>query len=153
MPASAIDAPSGDAAQFDSEALWTKTRAQLRPGTRVLMVRGGDAAGQPTGRDWLAREIAAAGGVCDTVVSYRRLPALFGEAERLVAVEGAAGHAIWLFSSSEAVANLRRALPVTHWGSARAIATHPRIAQAAREAGFGDVRVTLGHTWRRWSRR
>ncbi|MFS2055745.1 uroporphyrinogen-III synthase, partial [Variovorax sp. CT11-76] len=31
-------------------------------------------------------------------------------------------------------------LPATDWRAARAIATHPRIAQAARGAGFGTVR-------------
>jgi uroporphyrinogen-III synthase len=43
---------------------------------------------------------------------------------------------IWLFSSSEAIAHLPIGLD---WGQARALATHPRIAQAAREAGFGQV--------------
>jgi uroporphyrinogen-III synthase len=142
VPASAIDAPPAVPGQFDSEALWERVRAQMRPGTRVLVVRGGDASGQPTGRDWLAREIAAAGGVCDTVTAYRRLAPSFGDAELRTAAEGAAGSAIWLFSSSEAIANLRRALPATGWQSGRAIATHARIAEAARDAGFGRVRVS-----------
>lgn len=142
VPEAAIDAPPADAVQFDSETLWASVSAQVRPGVRVLLVRGGDAVGKPTGRDWLAREIAAAGAACDTVVAYRRLPALSDEAGRRAAVEGASGNAIWLFSSSEAVANLRLALPTQGWGSARAIATHPRIAEAAREAGFGSVYVS-----------
>jgi uroporphyrinogen-III synthase len=142
VPASAIDAPPDDAEQFDSEALWARVQPQVRPGARVLIVRGGDASGQPAGRDWLAREIAAAGGVCDTVVAYRRLLPFLSAAERQAAAEGAAGHAIWLFSSSEAIANLCRALPATSWRSARAIATHPRIAETARNAGFGTVRVS-----------
>jgi uroporphyrinogen-III synthase len=49
---------------------------------------------------------------------------------------------IWLFSSSEAVANLVASLPGQSFGQARAVATHPRIAQAAREAGFGCVLKT-----------
>lgn len=139
VPAERIDAPPPDAAQFDSEALWALVRAQLEPGTRMLMVRGGDASGQPAGRDWLTREIHAAGGLCDTVLAYRRLAPTFGDRERRIAAEAAHGPAVWLFSSSEAVANLCRAMPATSWRGARAIATHPRIAQAARRAGFGTV--------------
>jgi uroporphyrinogen-III synthase len=142
VPASAIDAPPADAEQFDSEALWARVQSQVHPGARVLIVRGGDASGQPAGRDWLAREIAAARGVCDTVVAYRRLVPSLGAAERRAAAEAAAGRAIWLFSSSEAIANLCHALPATSWRSARAVATHARIAEAARNAGFGTVRVS-----------
>ncbi|RZL65585.1 MAG: uroporphyrinogen-III synthase [Variovorax sp.] len=136
-----IDTPAADNGRFDSEALWERVSAQVRPGVRVLIVRGGDAAGRPTGRDWLADEVAAAGGQRDTVVAYRRLAPAFGAAEMRLAAEGAAGEAIWLFSSSEAVAHLVRAMPSTDWGNARVVATHPRIAEAATGAGFGDVRL------------
>lgn len=139
VPADRIDAPRPDAMQFDSEALWAMVRTQVEPGTRVLLVRGGDASGRPSGRAWLSIEIAAAGGVCDTVVAYRRLAPAFGDAQRRIAKEGADASALWLFSSAEAVANLCRAMPAMSWRGARAIATHPRIAQAAREAGFGTV--------------
>lgn len=143
VPQSAIDAPAADAAQFDSEHLWALVAHQVRPGVRVLVVRGGDAAGQATGRDWLAREITRAGGTCDAVAAYRRLPPTFGEAERQLAAAGASGAATWLFGSSEAIANLCRLMPAVGWQSARAIATHARIADAARAAGFG--RVQLSH--------
>lgn len=142
VPASAIDAPPADAPQFDSETLWRLVAPQVRPGFRLLIVRGGDAAGQAAGRDWLAREITAAGGRCDAVAAYRRLPPSFGEAERRLAAEGASGAATWLFSSSEAIANLCRLLPTVGWQSARALATHERIAEAARAAGFGRVHVS-----------
>jgi uroporphyrinogen-III synthase len=49
---------------------------------------------------------------------------------------------VWLFSSSEALSHLPSHALVTagaDWSQARAIATHPRIAQAAREAGWGVV--------------
>ena len=141
VAASRIDAPGAEAEQFDSEALWARVHAQVRDGTRVLIVRGGDASGQPSGRAWLAREIAAAGGVCDTVVAYRRLAAPLDAAGRALAGQGARGEALWLFSSAEAIAHLRDALPGQDWTAARAIATHPRIAEAARNAGFGTVRV------------
>jgi uroporphyrinogen-III synthase len=141
VPEEAIDAPPADAARFDSEALWERVRSQVGAGVRVLIVRGGDAAGRPAGRDWLAREIDSAGGTRDTVVAYRRLPPAFDDAARTLAHEGAAGRAVWLFSSSEAIANLRLALPELDWGAACAVATHARIGEAARGAGFGTVRV------------
>lgn len=139
IPLAAIDTPPEDAGQFDSETLWAAVRSQVRVGTRVLIVRGGDAAGRATGRDWLAREIEAAGGVVDTAVAYRRLAPAFGPAERALASEGAAGRARWLFSSSEAIGNLCRVLPEQSWQAACALATHARIAQAAQAAGFGVV--------------
>ncbi|MDM0070865.1 uroporphyrinogen-III synthase [Variovorax sp. J31P207] len=142
VPPAAIDAPPADAAQFDSEHLWARVADQVRPGVRILIVRGGDAAGQATGRDWLAREILAQGGACDAVAAYRRLPPPFGEAERRLAAEGASGAAAWLFSSSEAIANLCRLMPDAGWQQARALVTHERIAEAARAAGFGRVQVS-----------
>ncbi len=141
VPESRIDAPSFDAGQFDSEALWACAGTQIGPGSRVLIVRGGDAAGRPTGRDWLAREVRGAGGRLDTVVAYRRLAPDFGDAERQLAAEAASDGAIWLFSSSESIGHLRCAMPTTDWRAGRAIATHPRIGEAAREAGFGTVGV------------
>ena len=39
----------------------------------------------------------------------------------------------------QAVRALRAALPGQSWAQARALATHPRIAAAARKAGFGLV--------------
>jgi uroporphyrinogen-III synthase len=142
VPASHIDAPSAEAERFDSEALWTQVQAQVGAGTRVLIVRGGDGAGRPAGRDWLAREIGTAGGSVDTVVAYRRLAPVFGDAERRLAAAAADDGTAWLFSSSEAIANLGRAMPGIDWHAARAIVTHPRIAEAARKAGFGRVRLS-----------
>ncbi|MEJ8854252.1 uroporphyrinogen-III synthase [Variovorax robiniae] len=142
VPAARIDAPPEDAAQFDSEALWTRVQPQVRPGARVLILRGGDAAGRATGRDWLARQVEAAGGVVDTQVVYRRLPPTFDAEGTRLAMEGARGEATWLFSSSEAIANLCRALPGTAWHAARAVTTHARIAQAAQAAGFGLVHTS-----------
>lgn len=142
VPPDRIDSPAHDSGQFDSEALWARVKSQVAPGTKVLIVRGGDAAGQATGRDWLANEIDAVGGIHDTVVTYRRLPPVFGAAERAIARQGASGAAIWLFSSSESIANLQHAEPTLRWSDARAVVTHARIAQAATAAGFGTVRLS-----------
>ncbi len=66
------------------------------------------------------------------------MPAIDDDA--LAQAQRAAGDgSVWLFSSSEAIANLGRLLPQQDWSGARAIATHERIAQAARNAGFGVV--------------
>lgn len=140
--AACIDIPALDATQFDSESLWAVVHGQIGPGDRVLIVRGTEAgaAEQGTGRDWLARQIQAAGGQVDFVVAYTRgAPGWSAEQQaraRAAAVDGS----LWLLSSSQAVDNLRAALPGQDWTQARALATHPRIAQAARVAGFGSVR-------------
>ncbi|RYF35155.1 MAG: uroporphyrinogen-III synthase [Comamonadaceae bacterium] len=139
VPPDRIDMPAPDATRLDSEALWERVQKQIGPGARVLIVRGGDAAGNATGRDWLANEVTAAGGERDTVVAYRRLQPAFGAAETQLAAEGAAGRAIWLFSSSESIGHLLRAMPGVPWSGARAVVTHPRIGEAATAAGFGAV--------------
>ena len=145
MPRTLIDGPAPHAPQFDSETLWRQVAAQVRPGDRVLIVRGrsggvhdGDTAGN--GRDWLARQIEAAGGQVDFVVVYERGAPRFTPAQVALAQQAAADGSVWLLSSSEAVQHLAEALPAQGWGAARALATHPRIAQAARDAGFGTVR-------------
>jgi uroporphyrinogen-III synthase len=140
IPAVRIDAPPGDAPSFDSESLWDLVREQVAPGTRVLIVRGGDEGGRANGRDWLARQIEGAGGVVETIVAYRRLAPRLDAPARDLAASAAADGSVWIFSSSEAVANLCHAVPAADWHAARAVATHERIAQAARAAGFGDVR-------------
>jgi uroporphyrinogen-III synthase len=134
-----IDAPGDDATQFDSEALWARVGAKVRPGQRVLIVRGGDATGQGTGRDWLADRLADAGGLVDRLIAYRRLAPVLSEAQRAQARRAATDGAVWVFSSSEAVGHLVRQFPAQGWNGARAVATHPRIAETVRRAGFGVV--------------
>lgn len=139
VPPLQIDAPGLQAAQFDSEALWALVSAGLRAGDRVLIVRGGDASGQATGRDWLATRLEAAGALVDTVVAYIRDLPRWSEAQHALARTGACDGAWWLFSSSEGIGNLRQLVPGQAWSQARALCTHPRIADAARAAGFGTV--------------
>lgn len=146
VPPDCIDGPAPDAPQFDSEALWQQVAAQIRPGDRVLIVRGRSAtaqrahdSSQGNGRDWLARQIEAAGGMVEFVVAYQRGAPHFSAHEVALAQQAACDGSLWLLSSSEAVAHLAEALPGQHWGAAHALATHPRIAEAARAAGFGTV--------------
>ncbi|WP_342616856.1 uroporphyrinogen-III synthase [Rhodoferax sp. GW822-FHT02A01] len=142
-----IDAPDAGASQFDSEALWQVVRQRVQTGWRVLVVRGSTEAepldtedmGKGVGRDWLAQRLVEKGATVDFVVAYERCaPVLKPGAVALVQL-AAADRSIWLFSSSEAIANLRAAAAGVNWRAARAVATHPRIAAAAREAGFGVV--------------
>jgi len=139
IPVSRIDAPAQASGRFDSEALWALVRSQLTKADRVLIVRGGDADDRQTGRDWLARQIESVGAVCEQAVAYRRLMPAFSERDRRLAEAAATGDAVWLFSSSEAIGNLLHWLPTVSWNRACAVATHPRIAQAALDAGFGRV--------------
>ena len=92
-------------------------------------------------RDWLLQKWQAAGGRVDVVNVYeRRAPKL--TAEQLQLAKAASGDgSVWLFSSSEAVANLvgNAALANADWTRARAIATHPRIVQTVQAAGWGTI--------------
>lgn len=138
-PSDLIDEPGPDAPQFDSEALWAQVQSQVQPGSRVLIVRGADAQGRPAGRDWLAKQLRAAGVLVEEVAAYRRACPVFDTASRVLAVAAASDASVWLFSSSEAISNLLELLPAQDWSAARAVATHERIAQAALSAGFGRV--------------
>ena len=141
-----IDSPAEDADQFDSEHLWPVVAPQVHAGSRILIVRGlsvdappggGPVAGN--GRDWLIRQCEAAGARVEGCVAYERRPPVLAEGDAQRMLEAATAGSVWLFSSSEALAALRVLQPQAHWGAATALATHPRIAQAARETGFGRV--------------
>lgn len=139
-PPARIDTPDVAAGeQADSEALWARVQGQIRPDTPVLIVRGGDAQGRPAGRTWLAGQLAAAGAQIETVVAYRRAPPLWDAEQQALARAALQDGSAWLVSSSEAAANLSRLMSGLPLQNARAIATHPRIADAARAAGFGAV--------------
>lgn len=147
VEASCIDVPARQSGQFDSEALWALVQRQVHAGDQVLIVRGTTHVADTTeasseegdGRDWLAGQLSGAGARVQSVASYQRaLPELGAQGlalARAAAVDGS----IWLISSSQALANLQRLLPDQRWDRARALVTHPRIAQAAQAAGFGVV--------------
>lgn len=131
----AIDEPVPGRA--DSEGLWAAVAARGWVGCRVLVVRGED------GRDWLADRLRAEGAEVDYLAAYRRAPPRPGaEGEALLrAAESAPERHAFVFGSSEAVAQLRALRPGADWAAAAAFAGHPRIAEAARAAGFGTVQV------------
>lgn len=160
VPAAQIDAPAPDAPQFDSESLWQAVGARDWQGQRVLIVRGcsagAGAAAVSSGRDWITRQWLAAGAQVDFVGVYQRRAPRLSEAQLQRAQAASADGSVWLFSSSEALAHLRQqaGLAGVDWRRARAIATHPRIEQAVRAAGWGvvvasrpalqDIQATLG---------
>jgi uroporphyrinogen-III synthase len=135
-----VDAPAPEAAQFDSETLWQEVASQVADGDKVLIVRGADAQGTSSGRDWLAQQLAGAGAQVDVLAAYQRQPPRLDEAQLAQARQSdAPAGCIWLFSSSQAILHLQEILPGQDWTRGRAVATHARIAQAARQAGFGVV--------------
>ena len=144
VPSDLIDSPDSDATQFDSETLWNIVKNQVKPGDKVLIVRGsssnakGAESVKMNGRPWLADQLKAAGVQVDIVISYERNVPTFDAAELALMRHASTDQSIWLLSSSEAVANLKTISDLS-WSNAKAIATHPRIAQAARDAGFGVV--------------
>ena len=150
VPAGRVDSPPEHAGQFDSEALWAQVGDRIKPGDRVLIVRGDSGADEATaepsrpgvGRDWLAQQLMRAGAWPSFVVAYRRAPPTWDAAQQAIARAGASDGSVWLLSSSEAVTHLRDLLPGQDWSGARAVATHPRIADAARQLGLLQVVVT-----------
>lgn len=156
VPEACIDSPPADALQFDSEALWVRVASQVQANRPVLIVRGQDARDTPgaaahdapflddkpingSGRDWLARQLQAAGVPARFVVAYeRRLPRWSVE-QIAQAQHAATDGSVWCFSSSQAIQHLALCLPQQDWSSARCIATHDRIAQTARELGFAEI--------------
>jgi uroporphyrinogen-III synthase len=134
-----IDAPQPHAIQFDSETLWLRVAGQVTAGQSVLIVRGAEQGGEGAGRDWMADRLLAAGARVQHVTAYVRLAPQFSPEQMAQARRGADAATVWLFSSSRAIAHLQALLPGQDWSKARAVATHPRIAQTARDAGFGVV--------------
>nr|WP_319563979.1 uroporphyrinogen-III synthase [uncultured Rhodoferax sp.] len=148
VPAPYVVSPSEQSGQFDSEALWQQVQTQVQPGDKVLIVRGRNLAEDGVswaendagvGRDWLAQRLTDAGVQVDFVVAYQRGAPVWNTQQCAMAHAAAADGSVWLFSSAEALGHLKGLLPAQDWSQARAVATHVRIAQAARDLGFGRV--------------
>lgn len=139
--------PGADAAQFDSEHLWPVLHALPWQGARVLIASGGTG-DQAQGRQWLSQRWREQGAEVQAVLCYQRGPAQWSTTEReraLRALQHPEQH-LWLFSASAAIDHLvRHQLPTlassaTSAGEAlhhlRALCTHPRVAETARQAGI-----------------
>ena len=134
VPQAAIVAPASDAQQLDSESLWARLQGRDWRGASVLIVSG------EGGRDWLAERLRQAGATVESLPAYRREAPVFAGDSALCLTQALADAAVvWLFSSAEAIANLERAAGAGRFARSRAVATHPRIAERARAAGFGRV--------------
>lgn len=121
----------------ESESLWMQIRHEPWQGRHVLVVRGEE------GRHWLAQQFQVAGATVEFLVAYQRHPPELDAACEVLltqTLQAPRGH-VWLFSSSEAVGHLRALAPHGDWASSQALATHPRIAQAARALGFAQVAI------------
>ena len=146
-PADLIDSPAAEAQQFDSEALWALVSGQVTAVARasidatasVLVVRGADAEGQMAGRDWLTLQLTNAGVQVLQTVAYGRQPSVLSAELKARAHASLTDGSWWLFSSSEAALYLQQCCPALNLGQARALATHPRIAQKLLAAGWGRV--------------
>ena len=134
-----IDAPGQDAAQWDSEHLWARVQHQITHGKKVLILRGSDVGTASASRDWLAQQIDNAGGTVEIAITYQRRRPVWSAAEKAAALQHSRDGSVWIWSSSQALGHLLQLLPGHDWSHARCVATHPRIAQAAHEAGFGVV--------------
>jgi uroporphyrinogen-III synthase len=137
VPDDRIVAPPPSAAQFDSEALWTRISGWRWTSRPVWIVRGNG------GRDWLGQQMRLAGADVRVVQSYgRAAPALtVDERPLLAAAQADPARWVWMFSSSEAIDHLDAIAPDADWHAGRALASHPRIAQRAMALGFGAVTV------------
>ncbi len=123
-----------------SESLWPLLQAMQPAPRRVLLLRA------QSGREWLAGKLQAAGCTVSALAVYTR--SAFSPAEQLrlqLAAAAAAGLASVISSSDavDALAQMFGAQPdVLHaLRAGPALASHPRIADRLRAAGFG--RVTL----------
>lgn len=146
-PVERIDSPDEGAPQFDSEALWALVEGRVRAAVHasngaqpaVLIVRGADADGHLAGRDWLALQMEAAGLKVLQTAAYVRRPPRLSPAQQNRIRQAMGDGSRWLFSSSEAALFLRQACPDLPLDQAKALATHPRIAQKLKESGWPDV--------------
>ncbi|RZJ10723.1 MAG: uroporphyrinogen-III synthase [Rubrivivax sp.] len=132
VPAGCIVQPAVDAASLDSEHLWLELEPRRQwAGARVVLLRGDG------GREWLAERLTEAGAQVEALTVYHRAAPRFEPAEHalLTDVLDRPEGFVWLFSSAEAVGHLRG----LKLAGQRAIATHTRIADAARDAGFAPV--------------
>ena len=136
VPLALIVSPPAEAGQFDTEALWQCLQPRRNwAGASVQVVRG------EGGRDWLADTLHSAGATLAFVTAYRRVLPDWAPAEQamLSAALAAPHDHAWLFSSSQALRHLGQFASGADWSASRAIATHPRIAEAVKRAGFAQV--------------
>jgi uroporphyrinogen-III synthase len=117
--------PAADTTQ-DSESLWLKLGQALRPGAKVLLVRG------EAGRDWLAQTLAAHGFVTHIYENYRREPAQWSASAIATLRQWQAFGTLgtWLFTSAQGLSAIQAQWVAHDMGNARpesAVVIHPRL--------------------------
>ena len=133
VPAELIVQPPADSPSLDSEHLWPELADRDWIGRLTLMLRG------EGGREWLAERLREQGAETRDFHLYRRVCPQWNAAERACFDDAVAARHVWLLSSAEALGHLRALAPDVDWQTQRAIATHERIAAAARALNFGHV--------------
>jgi uroporphyrinogen-III synthase len=141
VPESQIDQPAHQAAQLDSESLWQVVSNQVSPGMRVLFIRGADESGAIAGRDWLAQQLENAQAQVQAVAAYRRVPTQLSPELQMQAAAYVEQGAVWLFSSSAAIESLMSQCPGIDGTKAKAVVTHPRMAQLVQKWGWQQVTI------------
>jgi uroporphyrinogen-III synthase len=151
LPVEQILCPDTDAAQFDSESLWPVLSPLDWQDQHVSIISGGDQ-NEAIGRNWLTAQWQARGAQVQSVLTYQRGAGQWSPSQQALAhqaLQAPADH-IWLFSSSQAIdllvshhlpmlaASQPDILPVD-WSGARALCTHPKIAQKAAQLGFSRI--------------
>lgn len=115
----------------DSEALLAHAALQDVAGQRIVILRG------EGGRDLLGPTLRARGAAVVEWLCYTRRPPAHLR-EDLTALLDAPPDA-WVLTSSEALANLEAAWPEGAERTAPVFAAHPRIVEAARQAGWMTI--------------
>lgn len=141
IPAQQIDQPAQNAAQLDSEALWQVVEPQISLGMRVLFIRGADETGAIAGRDWLVQQLEGKQAQVQAVAAYRRLPTVLTHAQQAQVSALIAQGAVWLFSSSAAIESLVSQCPDADWAKAKAVVTHPRMAEWIEKSGWQRISI------------
>lgn len=121
----AVLSPAAGTTQ-DSESLWETLRITLRPGAKVLLVRG------EAGRDWLAQTLQSHGFITHIYENYRREPAPWSASAvgllRQWQASGSMG--TWLVTSAQGLSAIQAQWLQHDLGCARpdsAVVIHPKL--------------------------
>lgn len=142
VPAASVLAPDDD--DGGSEAFWAAWVASGRRASRVLVLRAED------GREWLGERFVQSGSTVDQLAVYSRRTRLMAPeaARELVGCMTSGETPVTIFSSSEAVTAVDAQIQSIDGGAAYlrngiALATHSRIAERLRAAGYSRVFDTV----------
>ena len=133
---------------FDSQSLWRHLCHMPWASQHVLIVHGADET-VGAARQWLSDQWQALGATVQAIDSYGRGSAIWTPAERQLAQQACLHPRsfAWLLSSSQGLSALHEQLlpaaqlnncQFSHW---QALCTHPRIAESARQRGWGHIQT------------